>query len=78
MGIVIERPEGEECSSEDFEKGSPQGKCWGDGHYMCDNCKHFRKDFVGVEGFKKRENILMGQAMINAYILEEVLHYQGI
>ncbi|MEK6828772.1 MAG: hypothetical protein AABY15_01510 [Nanoarchaeota archaeon] len=73
MDTVIKRPEGEDCPSDDFEKGTPAGKCWGDGHYMCDGCKHFRSDFVGAEGVEKRDNILRGQSMVNIYTIEEVL-----
>jgi len=35
----------EECPSESFEKGDASGKCWGDGHYRCKECKHYRADF---------------------------------
>lgn len=35
----------EECPTNDYEQGEPQGKCWGDGHYECRNCKHYREDF---------------------------------
>lgn len=34
-----------ECPTLDFKPGEPQGKCWGDGHYMCKNCKNYREDF---------------------------------
>ena len=73
MDTAINRPEGEECPSDDFKIGTPAGKCWGDGHYMCDECKYFRKDFVGAEGVKKRDNLLAGQTMVNVYTVEEVL-----
>lgn len=33
------------CVSQDFEPGEPSGKCWGDGHYQCKICKHYREDF---------------------------------
>lgn len=35
----------EECPVNEFEQGQPNGKCWGDGHYRCKGCKHFREDF---------------------------------
>jgi hypothetical protein len=34
-----------ECPSNDFDKGVPSGKCFGDGHYRCLECKHYREDF---------------------------------
>lgn len=37
--------EGEECPTNDFEVGTASGKCWGDGHYRCKLCKHYREDF---------------------------------
>ncbi len=37
--------ETENCPTKEFERGQPQGKCWGDGHYECKNCKHYREDF---------------------------------
>jgi hypothetical protein len=37
--------ENEDCPSCDFEQGEPSGKCWGDGHYQCNNCIHYREDF---------------------------------
>jgi len=35
----------EDCPSNDFKEGTPQGKCWGCGHYMCRECKFYREDF---------------------------------
>lgn len=35
----------DECPSNDFTPGTPNGKCWGDGHYECKNCIHYRDDF---------------------------------
>lgn len=54
----MRRTENEACPSSDFESGNPHGSCWGDGHYACQVCKHFRSDFVGEEGFHKREALL--------------------
>ena len=34
-----------ECPTNDFDKGNPNGKCWGDGHFQCKECKHYREDF---------------------------------
>lgn len=33
------------CPSNDFTEGEPSGKCWGDGHYLCQSCKWYRADF---------------------------------
>ena len=35
----------EQCPTNDYKPGQPQGKCWGDGHYECKNCEHYREDF---------------------------------
>lgn len=35
----------EQCPTNDYKQGKPQGKCWGDGHYECKNCEHYREDF---------------------------------
>ena len=35
-----------ECPSNDFKEGTPQGKCWGCGHYLCKECMHYREDFL--------------------------------
>lgn len=37
--------EDERCPSNDYTVGDPKGTCWGDGHYDCKNCKHYREDF---------------------------------
>ena len=36
----------EDCPSNDFKEGKPQGKCWGCGHYLCRECLHYREDFL--------------------------------
>jgi hypothetical protein len=42
----MQREPGEdECPSESYDPGEPNGKCWGDGHYLCKNCIHYREDF---------------------------------
>lgn len=59
---MIRVNEEEDCPSQDFEPGEPQGKCWSDNHYECLNCKHFRADFkVDPE---KREKLLIGMGAI--------------
>ncbi len=35
----------EDCPTQSYESGEPNGKCWGDGHYLCKKCKHYREDF---------------------------------
>lgn len=49
-----------DCPTQDFESGEPQGKCWGDGHYLCNGCKHLRTDFKG-DGWELRSNLIAGQ-----------------
>jgi len=33
------------CPTYDFKEGDPKGNCWGNGHYDCKNCEHYREDF---------------------------------
>lgn len=47
----------EDCPSKDFEQGAPNGNCWGDGHYLCQQCKHYRKDFK-EKGFQFVQDIV--------------------
>ena len=39
------RLSGDECPSSDYKLGEPNGNCWGDGHYSCKSCIHYREDF---------------------------------
>lgn len=55
--------EHEDC--DEFESGTPKGECWGDGHYTCSLCKHFRCDFVGKDGFEKRSQLTAQQGAIS-------------
>lgn len=48
------------CPSDDFSHGEPNGKCWGDGHYLCNGCKYFRADFKG-DGWEKRDALIAAQ-----------------
>lgn len=36
---------GIECPTNDFEVGNASGSCFGDGHYQCSDCVHYRADF---------------------------------
>lgn len=35
----------DECPTNSFTTGEPNGTCEGDGHYQCKMCKHYREDF---------------------------------
>lgn len=37
--------EEDDCPTNDFIDGKSNGNCWGDGHYRCQNCIHYRADF---------------------------------
>jgi len=39
------RPHDEQCPTNDYIQGKPNGSCWGDGHFQCKNCIHYREDF---------------------------------
>jgi len=43
--VLRSASEDEQCPTNDYTVGEPQGTCWGDGHYECKNCKHYREDF---------------------------------
>lgn len=43
----------EDCPTSDYEPGLPNGCCWGDGHYDCDTCIHFREDFSKDKEFRE-------------------------
>ena len=43
--VLRSASEDEQCPMNDYTVGEPQGTCWGDGHYECKNCKHYREDF---------------------------------
>lgn len=30
-----------DCPSKDYKKGTPNGNCDSDGHYMCNECIHY-------------------------------------
>ena len=30
-----------DCPSEDYEPGEPNGECESDGHYLCEGCAHY-------------------------------------
>lgn len=49
--ILSPRPEDPDNGCNEFTSGIPNGHCMSDGHFMCKNCKHYRKDFFdgGVE-----------------------------
>lgn len=53
MGLMVKEMKHPDCPTDDFTNGEPNGKCWGDGHYMCNDCKHFRPDFKGDGWMKK-------------------------
>lgn len=33
----------DDCPSQDYEPGEPNGECQSDGHYLCAGCIHFNK-----------------------------------
>lgn len=37
--------EPDDCPSKDYEPGEASGQCWGDGHFKCRECIHYRADF---------------------------------
>jgi len=52
----------EDCPTEDFTEGHSSGKCWGDGHYKCDDCIFFRVDFKNDH--TKRDRLLAAQSFV--------------
>ena len=41
------------CPSNDYFIGNPNGTCYGDGHYLCKRCKCYRKDFAEDPTFRE-------------------------
>jgi hypothetical protein len=56
-----------DCPTDDFSLGKPNGKCWGDGHYLCDQCMYFEPKFVGPEGKKLRDEIISMQGQLRVF-----------
>lgn len=53
------------CPSKDFTEGVPNGNCWGDGHYLCKKCVHYRSDFAQLgQHFIDHVHNLQGQIQI--------------
>ena len=44
-GVLRSVSDEEQCPTNDYKEGEPQGYCWGDGHYECKNCINYREDF---------------------------------
>ena len=44
-GVLRSVSDEEQCPTNDYKEGEPQGSCWGDGHFECKNCANFREDF---------------------------------
>lgn len=42
------------CPSNDYTPGKPAGKCWGDGHYLCEGCANYEPRFVGNPELRER------------------------
>jgi hypothetical protein len=42
-----------DCPSNSFKYGKPSGTCWSDGHYICNNCKNLKPEFVNKENLDK-------------------------
>lgn len=61
----------EECPTVDFMEGHSSGKCWGDGHYKCDDCVLFRADFKADQ--TKRDKLLTAQGFVRIYALNNDL-----
>jgi len=41
------------CPSNDYSIGRPDGTCYGDGHYLCKKCKWYREDFARDPEFRE-------------------------
>lgn len=57
----------EDCPTTDYVVGEAQGKCWGDGHYLCNHCVFFRADFK--KNIDLRDKLLAEQGGIKYSIL---------
>lgn len=59
---MVRVDEDQDCPTNDFTTGEPQGTCWGDGHHLCSFCKHFRADFKADHTL--RDRLLDGQGLV--------------
>ena len=55
------------CPTHDFKFGKPNGKCWSDGHYMCNNCINLNPIFLNKQVL---DNALSSQGQIQIKILK--------
>lgn len=56
-----------ECPSNNFIKGTPSGKCWGCGHYMCYQCVNLDKRITNYEVY---HNLINNQGGLQISILK--------
>lgn len=55
-----------ECPSNDYIKGTPSGKCWGCGHYLCNECANL-DERINPETY---HNLMMAQGGLQINILK--------
>ena len=42
-----------DCPTNSFSAGKPNGKCWSNGHYLCNECKHLNPLFLNKKTLDK-------------------------
>lgn len=55
----------ENCPYDNYAEGIPSGECESNGHYLCQDCKHFRADFLE-------------HGMLSDYVQQRVCPQRGI
>jgi len=56
-----------ECPSNDYVKGTPTGKCWGCGHYLCYECVNLDRR-ITPESY---HNLMMAQGGLQIIIVNK-------
>lgn len=56
-----------DCPTNDFKVGKPTGKCWSNGHYLCQNCVNLDPKFKDRQYFDK---VLEAQGGIQFLVLK--------
>jgi hypothetical protein len=56
-----------DCPTKSYSPGKPNGKCWSNGHYLCDECKHLNPIFLNKQNL---DNALNAQGWIQIFTLK--------
>lgn len=52
----------DDCPTQDYSPGEPNGKCWSDGHYECNGCQHLLPEFKN--NWRLRSDVIEAQLWV--------------